>query len=243
MSANACEEMIAIAYQGSDVGAMTISVNDVILLQDHKGSSFNFMPPTLLLNGDNSINVTLKSEDTSAKVSAEVYVGCEGQMPNAPGENGNVLTRVDVKGSGNQSSTFQSSGLPAYAYLSASPTNDEGLIEAISAMRAAARNNDVDAYVSYFQPMLDDFAIEGEDMSSMVVGMSTHLLSPAFNTTKPGNLIIKPVIDGRAYQVTDDVGQGPLQFKATESSDGMPSAIAQASIWIKTMNGWKVLRQ
>jgi len=244
MPAEACQEVLAVAYVGSDAGKLTIRVNDVTLISGLRGALPNFVPPSLLLEGENHLTLELDAEDATANVRAEVFKGCRGEFPGAPGENRNVLAQISLEGTGARTVSFPISGLPDYSYLSAAPSDDKGLLDAIEAMRDAARHGDVDGYLAYFQPMLDDFVLDGEASAAQLIrGMVSQLLGDGFTVADSGDLTVRPVLGGRVFQVEDGRGDGPMQFRPSGAGGDTPDKIAQASFWINTGDGWKVLRQ
>lgn len=68
------------------------------------------------------------------------------------------------------------------------------------------------------------------------------MIGGPFGVVDPGALTVTPVLGGRAYQVTDSAGKPPLQFTTPGDSGGSNDALNQAGIWMKTAEGWKVLR-
>ncbi|WP_157230901.1 nuclear transport factor 2 family protein [Kiloniella laminariae] len=248
MSAQACEETLAVAYQGSEAGKLTIEVNDVILLRDHPGSFANFIPPSLLLEGENILRVRLVKDAAAAGAEAvgakaEVFKACQGTFPEAPGQNENVIGEISLDQPGEATTGFTVKDLPAYGYLSAEPTDDKGLLEAITLLRQAASDGDMDAYMAFLTPLKNDLVtIEGMP-ANILEGMATDLLGGDYKVSEPGALTVHPVLGGRAYQVATAEGDGPLIFVPKDpSNQDLLDKLAQAGIWIKTDDGWKILR-
>ena len=237
--ADACAEMTAVAYASGEDGKLTLRVNEVTLLRDHVGGMTGFVPPSLLLEGDNTLTIQLTGEG-GAK--AEVFKGCMGEFPKDPGENENVLGSVTLTAAGSKTVTFAQSGLPAYSYLAAAPTDETGLREAIAAFIDTARNRDVEGYLAYLEPMLHDFALDDPQAPEMLREMATYVIGGPFEVVDPGALTVTPVLGGRAYQVTDSAGKPPLQFAMPGDSGESSDELNQAGIWMKTAAGWKVLR-
>ncbi|MEO3428969.1 hypothetical protein AAFN88_08950 [Pelagibius sp. CAU 1746] len=240
-SAQSCDEIVAVAYKGSDRGSLTIRVNEVTLLRESSSGMANFVPPNLLLEGENTLSIELAARDGGAPTAAaEVFKGCRGEMPKDPGENGNVLGTVALDAPGTDSTTFTVTGLPAYSYLSAMPSDDAGLLEAVAGLVETARNKDVDGYFAHLQPMLHDFALDDPQAPEMLRQMADYLFGQASEIVEPGALTATPVLGGRAYQVQDAEGNAPLQFAL--SVDNGTETLWQAGVWMKTADGWKVLR-
>lgn len=163
-------------------------------------------------------------------------------MPKDPGENDNVLGTVALDGTGSDSTSFTVSGLPAYSYLLAERTDDAGLLEAVADLIAIARNKDVEGYIAYLQPMFHDFALDDPQAPAMLRQMAGYIVSKPSEIVDPGALTMTPVIGGRAYQVQDAEGNAPLQFAAPGGDGAEEDTLWQAGIWMKTAEGWKVLR-
>ncbi len=240
-SAQSCKEIIAVAYRGSDQGKLTIRVNEVTLLRENSSNMANFVPPNLLLEGENTLTIELAAKDGGAPTAkAEVFKGCWGEMPKDPGENDNVLGTVALDAPGSDSTTFAMSGLPAYSYLAVEPSDDAGLLEAVAALVATARNKDKEGYLAYLQPMFHDFTLDDPQAPEMLSQMTDYLFGAPSEIVDPGALTVSPVLGGRAFQVQDAEGNAPLQFAM--SVDNGTETLWQAGIWVKTAEGWKVLR-
>ncbi|WP_193369848.1 hypothetical protein [Pelagibius marinus] len=240
-SAQACKEIIAVAYKGSDQGRLTLRVNEVTLLRDHSSDMANFVPPNLLLEGENTLTIELAAQDggtPSAK--AEVFKGCWGEMPKDPGQNDNVLGTVVLDAPGSDSVAFTVSGLPAYSYLAAGPSDDAGLREAVADLIETTRNKDMEGYFAYLEPMVRDFTLDDPQAPEMLRQMTDYLFGQPSEVVDPGELTVTPVLGGRAFQVQDAAGNAPLQFAM--SVDNGKETLWQAGIWMKTAGGWKVLR-
>ena len=155
----ACEETLVVAYQGSDAGKLTIAVNDVVLLRDNPGSFANFVVPSLLLEGENTLRVRLVADEAAAdtegqpSAKAEVFNACQGTFPEAPGQNPDVIGEISLDKAGEMVIPFRVSGLPAYGYLSAEPSDDAGLLEAIARLRKVASDGDIAEYMTYLTPL------------------------------------------------------------------------------------------
>jgi len=241
VTAQACKEIIALSYIGSDEGELSIHINDVVFVKGSSRNSFGVALPDLLLEGENSLTVELIASEGSPAARAEVFQACEGVFPGAPGENPNVLAEISLSAPWSETVHFIVEGLPNYTYLSAEPSDDKGLLEAVGEMQRAAREGNVEGYVAYLQPMLADMSLIGGPPVELVYSMVADLLGGDYEVANPAELAVTPVIGGRAYQVQSASGDGPLVFRAT-GGEGI-NKISQASIWIKTADGWKVLRQ
>ena len=234
--AAACDEMTAIAYLGDAGGELTLRVNGVTLLRDNAGGSTGFVPPTLLLEGENILTVEMAG---AGSASAEVFTGCKGEFPKDPGQNDKAQVLVQVTAPGSETVTFTQSGLPAYSYLDAEPSDDNGLRDAIAGLIETARSKDVEGYLAYLEPMLHDFALDDPEAPEMLRNMASFVIASPAKVADPGPLTIVPVLGGRAYQVTDSQGDGPLQFIMPGDE---AETLKQAAIWMQTADGWKVLR-
>lgn len=242
-AAQKCDQVLAVAYVGSDQGALTIRVNDVTLLRARSSEQPNFVPADLLLEGENTLTIELTGKDGGTPTAqAEVFEGCKGEMAQAPGENDNVLASVALDGGGSDSATFPIGDLPAYSYLSAGPTEPAGLLEAVDGLIQTVQAKNLEGYLDYMSPMLHDFALEHPQAEAMLRQMGGFLISGPVEVVEPGDLSVRPVLGGRAYEVHDAVGKPPLQFTMPGEMADTPDELSQAGIWIKTDDGWKVLR-
>lgn len=242
-SAQSCKEIIAVAYEGSDQGNLTISVNDVTLLHDYSGNTANFVPPHLLLEGENTLTIELTARDGGAPTArAEAFRGCVGEMPKDPGQNDDVLATLTLDAPGSDSTTFTVGGLPAYSYLTARQTDDAGLLEAVADLIETIRKKDMEGYFAYLQPMFHDLALDDPQAPEMLRQMGAYLVGGPVELVEPGELTVTPVLGGRAYQVQDADGKAPVQFLMPGEDSDTPDELSQAGIWIKTADGWQVLR-
>lgn len=242
-SAQTCNEVIAVAYVGSDQGKLTIRVNEVTLLHERSDNMANFVPANLLLEGENTLTIELTGKDGGApNAKAEVFKGCRGEMPKDPGENDDVLGIVALDAAGSESATFVIGDLPAYRYLSAEPTDDAGLLEAVADLIQTARNKDLEGYFGYLEPMFHDFALDDPQAPEMLRQMGGFLIGGPVEVVDPGELTVTPVLGGRAYEVRDAKGNPPLQFTMPGEMEESPDELSQAGVWMKTAEGWKVLR-
>ncbi|MFD2206527.1 hypothetical protein ACFSKO_12915 [Kiloniella antarctica] len=241
MPAHACNEITTVAIQGSDGAELNVKVNDVTLI-NHKGSHFNIIPADLLLEGENDFKIELMTDDQNATGRAEIFVACAGDFPNEPGENSNVLAELKQKGSGKQETVFQVKDLPKYGYLSASSSSDDGLLEAIDMMRQAAISGDKVGYLDFLEPMMKDMAVMVDaPPAQFIEGMVTELLSGTYEISETEDIEVTKILGGRAYQVVNQKGDGPIKFEQKE--DTSHTVLTQAAFWMKTSDGWKVFRQ
>ncbi|MEH6633028.1 MAG: hypothetical protein V7776_19595 [Halopseudomonas aestusnigri] len=241
MSAHACNEIITVAIQGSDGAELNVKVNDVTLI-NHKGAHFNVIPANLLLEGENDFKIELTAEDPNAAGRAEVFVACEGDFPDGPGTNANVLAELKQKGSGEQKTVFQAQDLPKYSYLSASPSSDDGLLEAIAIMRQAAVSGDKEGYINFLEPMIKDMAVmDNGPPVEFVEHMIAELLGGTYEISETEEIEVTKILGGRAYQVVNKKGDGPIRFEQKDETN--KTVLSQAAYWIKTSDGWKVFRQ
>ncbi len=241
MPAHACKEITTVAMQGSDTATLTVRVNDVILI-NHKGSHFNAIPANFLFEGDNDFQIELVTDDPAATGRAEVFVACQGDFPEEPGKNQNVLAELHQKGAGEQSATFQAGPQPAFSYLTGEITTDDGLLEAIEVMYQAAADQDTEAYMAFFEPMMTDLPLADGPPPEMIKGMVAELLSGKYTIKSSKNIQIHKILGGRAYQVANSKGHGPIEFEEKTDVATGRSSIWQGAFWLKTENGWKVFR-
>ena len=241
MPAHACKEITTVALQGSDAATLTVRVNDVILV-NHKGSHFNAIPANFLFEGDNDVEIELVTDDPEATGRAEVFIACQGDFPEEPGKNQNVLTELHQKGAGTQSAVFQAGAQPAFSYLTGDVTSDDGLLEAIEAMYNAAVKGDTEAYIAFFDPMMTDLKLEDGPPPEMIKGMVSELLSGKYTIKSSKNIEVHKVLGGRGYQVVNSRGQGPVQFEEKTDVATGRTTISQGAFWLKTDRGWKVFR-
>ncbi len=241
MSAHACNEITTVALQGSDTATLTVRVNDVILI-NHKGPHSNAIPANFLFEGDNDFQIELVTDDPAATGRAEVFVACQGDFPEEPGKNQNVLAELHQKGAGEQSATFQAGPQPAFSYLTGEVSTDEGLLEAIEVMYQAAADGDTKTYIAFFEPMMTDLPLAGGPPPEMIKGMVAELLSGKYTVKSSKNIQVNKILGGRAYQVVNSKDQGPIQFEEKTDVATGRTTISQGAFWLKTDDGWKVFR-
>ncbi|WP_421708612.1 nuclear transport factor 2 family protein [Algihabitans sp.] len=243
MPVKACEEKLGIAYQTGGDGRLHILVNEVTLHPDLASSQGNWIAPDLLLPGENTLEIVLSGPEGVANAKTEIFVGCEGVFPDAPGENAESLLLTEIDTPGRVSEAFFYDDVPGYVYLNAEPTDDDGLEAAIEDLRKVARSGDVAGFLTYHDPLLHDARLVHPEREGLLNHMAMlFLTSGDFDVMAPKEITIKPVLGGRAYQAIDPSGQGPLRFVGKDGSESAGQTIAQARIWMKTAEGWRVLR-
>ena len=256
LSAEPCIEVPAIAFLGSEGGRLTVRLNEASVAIDHRGSvTGHVLEPLLLMEDENTISVTLTAVDETARPSARVELLwlCRGHPPKPPGENHKGLAVVALDAPGHARTTVTREvapfELPDYSYTWAPATDSSGLLEAIEAMRAAARTEDLDRYLAFYRLMFDDFELIGDAGLARIDATrrrAAELLGGHFDVVDSGPLTLSPVLGGRAYEVRDEKGLAPLQFKGRKAADGLAEEVAQAAFWIKLSQHdgqWYVLRQ
>ena len=243
MSAHACEETLSIAYQTGGEGRLHILVNEATVHLDLAAPEGNWVAPDLLLPGENLLEIELTGPEGAASARLEVFSGCGGAFPAAPGANANSLLTVELDTPGRVSETFSYDDVPDYIYVNSEPTDNAGLDAAIDHLRELAQAGDVDGFLAYQEPLLHDARLSHPERAGMLNHMAMVLLAGGeFDVVEPEEITIKPVLGGRAYQAMDARGQGPLQFVGRDGSPSAGQTLAQARIWIKTAEGWRVLR-
>lgn len=239
--ARACDVVHVIAYQHTAGSELSVWVNDAVVFRALPGGSGGSATPRFLINGTNTVSAILDPGSAEApKARLEVFDGCEGEFPFPVGENENVLASLALDGDNSAQTSFELTGQPETAWSTAEPADDDaGLLDAAQALIAAAKAQDVDAYVGAFKPMLADMAARGMPAEQMLASMAAGVFSE-MEVVDPKPLSARAILGGRVWEVTDADGKAPLQF---QGPGGEADSLEQGMYWVHDGSSWGVVRQ
>ena len=227
--AHACDETILLEYQVND-GRYQVELNDVYLDSGGAQSTSGGIPLTdWLLAGENIVTVSINA----AAGDFEVYAICDG------GSNRRSFDAASLSGRQRADLSFGVVAPPPRLYLSAQPTDDDGLLEAVAALQSAMKAQDVDAAWSLHAAMRAEMEAAGRPMKAEAyqMGKIVENISPVLAP----NLVTRPVLGGRVWEVYGDDFAPPVS--AVVSVNGGQVDFRSGSFWMKIDGAWSVYRK
>ncbi len=226
-AAFACETYHGYRIQ-TDNGDYTVQLNGVLTAQDAEVGDHQRVGPfnQWVTEGENLVTVSINQG--SAKVSLSRY--CVGSYE------GEVVVEANLTGPETRELTFFAESAPKPIYDDVA-TNDDGLKEALAALKAAIDAKDVDTYWDMHQGLRAAAAADGAP-EEMIRRMITITVEEG-KATYADNLTFTPVLDGRVWQVFAEDGTEPIVIEIKR--DGGTNIMRTGSYWGKINGAWDVV--
>ena len=135
--------------------------------------------------------------------------------------------------------TFQVKEPPQRLYLTTDPTSDEGLLEAVEALKTAMAARDFDAVWDLHTAMRAEMEQAGQPMKAAAyqMGKIVENIEPDFAP----NLTARSVLGGRVWEVFGDQFAPPISDVV--SANGGQIDFKTGSFWMKVDGAWSVYRK
>lgn len=227
--AAACDETIILEYQVSD-GRYQFELNDVYLESGGAQFASGGLPITdWMLSGENLIKVSMNAENGDFSV----YAICD------DGSGRRDFDRATIEGQERVGLTFNVDAPPERLYLAAEPTDDEGLLEAVEALKSAFSARDFDAVWDLHVAMRAEMEAAGQPMKAAAyeMGKIVENIDPEI---APG-LTTRPVLGGRVWEVHG--AQFAVPISDVVSVNGGQIEFKTGSFWMKIDGAWSVYRK
>ncbi|MDG1210982.1 MAG: hypothetical protein P8N98_17660 [Paracoccaceae bacterium] len=227
--AAACDETILVEYQVYD-GRYQIEVNDVYLDSGASQSTSGGIPINdWLLKGENSIRVLMNAQSGEFSV----YAICN------DGSGKRDFDDAALSGRSSADLTFDVPDPPQRLYLTATPSNDDGLLEAVETLKAVMTAQDFDAVWEGHTAMRSEMEMTGASVKSEAYQMEKIVanIAPKF----AANLKTCSVLGGRVWEVFVDDFAPPISDVV--SVNGGQVDFKTGSFWMKVDGTWSVYRK
>ena len=225
----ACDETILLEYQVHD-GRYQFELNEVYLESGAAQSASGGLPITdWLLRGENTIQVSMNAQSGAFSV----YAICDN------GDDRRDFDQATIAGQQDAALTFQVQDPPKRLYLDARPTSDEGLLDAVEALKSALTTRDFDAVWALHAAQRAEMAQSGQPMKAAAYEMRKIVenIEPDFAP----DLTTRPVLGGRVWEVFGDQFAPPIHDVV--ATNGGQVTFRTGSFWMKIDGVWSVYRR
>ncbi len=226
-AAVACEAYhgYRIQTEGADY---LIKLNGVQTARDADFSDHQRVGPfnQWVVEGENVVTFSIKQG--SADVSLSRY--CVGSYE------GEVVVEASLTGPETRELTFFAENAPKPIYDDLA-TDDTGLKEALTALKAAIEAKDVETYWDMHEGLRAAAAADGapEEMMRRMMTITVEEGKATYND----ELTFTPVLDGRVWQVLTEDGTEPIVIEIKR--DGGTNIMRTGSFWAKIDGVWDVV--
>jgi hypothetical protein len=221
----ACEIVHAYRYQ-MDQAAYALELNGVhIDYNAEPGDYFGGGPfRQWVAEGENTLTITL------SKGSADISVirACSNDF------DGDTLVEASVSAPESRTLTFFVEGARKAVYDSVGPLAEDGLAEAVAALKAAVKARDFDQFWQLHEGLRIEATSAGfpEEQLRAMMEQTVANGEPVFRD----DLVFKPVLGGRVWQVMT----GDFAAPVTLSLDGGSMTVNTGAYWTKVDGQWRV---
>ena len=221
-----CERVTLLEYELRE-GAFSAHVNDALLAAEGGQFSAGGLPMTeWLLPGANVVRIEF--EGAKGVFSLKDY--CE------DGAGGAAISKITLGGRGKSKMTFAAPNAERRLYFEAEPTNDQGLMDAVAALRAAYANRDPDAFWALHAAMRADLELRGRSAAATEYKMKRVVA--AAETAPEAVFDARPILNGRVWEVRDATGAPPLDVVV--EIDGADYPLKTGSYRMRRDGVWSV---
>ena len=223
--AAACETVHAYQYQMDDA-AYTFELNGVFL--NHTGDPGNYSGGGPLMQwvaeGENTFTVTMLQGSANIKV----IKACQGDF------DGETLVEASIGAGESRDLTFFIEDAPPAVYDNAGVLAEDGLAEAVDALKAAVTARDFDTFWAMHQGLIMQATSMGFP-EEQLKGMMGQTVSDG-EATFADDLVFKPVLGGKVWQVMTKDHAAPVTIKL----HGGSTTVDTGAFWTKIDGQWRV---
>ena len=128
---------------------------------------------------------------------------------------------------------------PQRLYVGAAPSSDEGLLEAVAALKAAMTARDFDTVWDLHAAMRADMEANGQPVKAAAyqMGKIVENIQPDFAP----NLVTRSVLGGRVWEVFGDDFAPPIS--AVVEANGGQVEFKTGAFWMKVDGDWSVFEK
>ena len=230
-SSKACEE-IHVLQATFDGGRHLVAVNGVPVMggEGYMSGAIPMMPTDYVRQGQNEIVVTVKGAD--AKTKLELMKGCLGGF-----DLEGPFMQSSFTGDGVSEMSFKHADPVDAAHTRARAEGDDGLMDAVDALKAAVEAGDVGRVMELHAPMVEDAKRMGMPIDRLQ-GMLGYFFAEG-ETTLRDDLQIAEAMEGRVFIVTTKDGEPPIDVLVKEQNGS--SNWRSGAIWGRVDGKWGVL--
>lgn len=227
-SAIACEELYVHEFQYDDAVYLA-ELNGVYSDHSNEPSGYSGGGPfsQWLIEGENTYRFSL----TGGSATIRIKRACRGEF------DGETLVEATLNGNETKELTFFVEGAPAAPYDQNEALKKKGLPKALRRFRKAVEEKNFKAYWRF---------IRGVRMMAEAQGFPINDMKPQLQevienstATFQDDLVFKPVLGGRVWQVMTADHQSPIHIEHAEEGSGI--SIDTGAFWTKIDGKWRVV--
>ena len=224
-AASACDIVHAYRYQMDD-GAYSLALNGVHLRRTTDPGDYSGGGPfnQWLKEGENVLSLTM--EQGTADIS--IIRAC------ATDFDGETLVEASVATGETANLTFFVETAPPAPYANVGALSDDGLADAVAALKAAMEARDFDTFYAMHEGLVMSATAQGFPEQALR-GMMSETVADG-EASYNDALIYEPVLDGRVWQVMTAEKQYPVVIKL----HGGDTMVETGAFWTKIDGRWRV---
>ncbi|WP_162651908.1 hypothetical protein [Lentilitoribacter sp. Alg239-R112] len=229
-AASACDIIHIVKYEVMD-GSFAMLHNGAIVHHGSAGDIGQFPLRDWIVEGENRVTIKYHGNSLEPPSTFSLEEGCHGEFETKS------VGEITFNNSGAKELQYMNNSNVSAEYTRAAVEGDNGLLEAVIAFQTAVKTGDIETAMTAHEPALREFARHGVPLDRVKEHMREMLAAEEYFIAE--KLVVRPIMGGRVYQVTDSDFNSPLQVQF-EMNGGVLSW-KTATFWGKFDGKWAII--